>query len=545
MPDIKLPSEPTPSDSIDSDTYGSDNSNLESSTPPAYKNGESKPLATIDITDKKKAMEAFKELLKEKNVPSNSTWEQALKLIASDPRYGTLKQLNEKKQAFNAYKVQKQKEEKEEERRKLKQNKEELEKFLMTCEHMNSTIKYAKAEKLFAHLSVWSNVPERDRRDIYEDIVVILEKREKEEAKNLRKRNIKVLKDILESMSKVTYKTRWSEAQKLLFKDPHFTQDMDLQNMDKEDALIVFEEHIRSLEKEHLEDLQKRKKWTKRQERKNRDLFLCLLDELHDQGKLNSTSLWVDLYSTISTDERFNALLLQEGSTPLDLFKFYVDDLKARFHEDKKIIKEIVKEKNFQVELKTTLEEFTDFLKEDKRFDSVDPTNVKLVFNNLIEKCEQKEKEKLKEEQKKIKKIEQSFKSLLKKLEINESVKYEDIKEKIVNEEAYLNVNDDKECERLFNEFLSQMQESCLHHVKKKKEKRKKNKRSRSVSSASENEESKMNKHEQSEQAGNGKTHSDEEARDLTEENGSKSSKKHKKSKKRKKQKSVRLFGLL
>ena len=31
------------------------------------------------------------------------------------------------------------------------------------------------------------------------------------------------------------------------------------------------------------------------------------------------------------------------GSTPLDLFKFYVDDLKARLHEDKKTIKEILK----------------------------------------------------------------------------------------------------------------------------------------------------------------------------------------------------------
>ena len=31
------------------------------------------------------------------------------------------------------------------------------------------------------------------------------------------------------------------------------------------------------------------------------------------------------------------------GSTPLDLFKFYVDDLKSRLHDDKKTIKEILK----------------------------------------------------------------------------------------------------------------------------------------------------------------------------------------------------------
>lgn len=31
------------------------------------------------------------------------------------------------------------------------------------------------------------------------------------------------------------------------------------------------------------------------------------------------------------------------GSTPLDLFKFYVEDLKARYHDEKRIIKDILK----------------------------------------------------------------------------------------------------------------------------------------------------------------------------------------------------------
>ena len=36
-------------------------------------------------------------------------------------------------------------------------------------------------------------------------------------------------------------------------------------------------------------------------------------------------------------------MLGQPGSTPLDLFKFYVEDLKARFSDEKKIIKDILK----------------------------------------------------------------------------------------------------------------------------------------------------------------------------------------------------------
>lgn len=43
--------------------------------------------------------------------------------------------------------------------------------------------------------------------------------------------------------------------------------------MDKEDALVVFEEHIRELEKEEEEDRDREKRRKKRLERKNRDNF--------------------------------------------------------------------------------------------------------------------------------------------------------------------------------------------------------------------------------------------------------------------------------
>lgn len=43
--------------------------------------------------------------------------------------------------------------------------------------------------------------------------------------------------------------------------------------MDKEDALIVFEDHIREMEKEEEEEKERDKKRNKRQQRKNRDNF--------------------------------------------------------------------------------------------------------------------------------------------------------------------------------------------------------------------------------------------------------------------------------
>lgn len=148
----------------------------------------------IEFKDKKEAIEAFKDFLREKNVPA-CTWEQCIKIISKDIKYNTFKKLNEKKQAFNAYKTQKQKEEKEEQRLKAKKSRENLEKFLMSHEKIDSTTKYYRCEEMFGTMEVWNSViPEPDRRDIYDDCIFNLTQREKEEARVLKKRNIKVLR---------------------------------------------------------------------------------------------------------------------------------------------------------------------------------------------------------------------------------------------------------------------------------------------------------------------------------------------------------------
>lgn len=157
---------------------------------------------------------------------------------------------------------------------RLKKAKEDLEQFLLESDRMTSTTKYYKCEEMFGNLEVWRAVGDSDRRDIYEDVIFNLAKREKEEAKQLKKRNTKRLAQVLDTMTEVTYKTTWQEAQALLLQHPAFAEDADLLEMEKEDALIVFENHIRQLEKDEEEEKECEKKRRKRQERKNRDGFI-------------------------------------------------------------------------------------------------------------------------------------------------------------------------------------------------------------------------------------------------------------------------------
>lgn len=77
-------------------------------------------------------------------------------------------------------------------------------------------------------VQVWKNVPEGERRDIYEDAIFHLSKREKEEEKALRKRNMKNLTRVLDSITDITHRTAWTEAQQLLLDNPSFAEDNDL-----------------------------------------------------------------------------------------------------------------------------------------------------------------------------------------------------------------------------------------------------------------------------------------------------------------------------
>ncbi|XP_066432111.1 pre-mRNA-processing factor 40 homolog A isoform X3 [Eleutherodactylus coqui] len=504
---------------------------------------EKAPKKTYTWNTKEEAKQAFKELLKEKRVPSNASWEQAMKMIINDPRYSALAKLSEKKQAFNAYKVQTEKEEKEEARLKYKEAKEAFQRFLENHDKMTSTTRYKKAEQMFTELDVWNGISERDRLEIYEDVLFYLAKKEKEQAKQLRKRNWEALKNILDNMANVTYCTTWSEAQQYLMDNPTFAEDEELQNMDKEDALICFEEHIRALEKEEEEEKQKTLLRERRRQRKNRESFQVFLDELHEHGQLHSMSSWMELYPTISSDIRFANMLGQPGSTALDLFKFYVEGLKARYHDEKKIIKDILRDKGFVVELRTTFEDFVTVISSTKRATTLDAGNIKLAFNSLLEKAEAREREREKEEARKMKRKESAFKSMLKQAAppIEVDSVWEEVRERFIKEPAFEDITLESERKRIFKDFVHALEHECQHHHSKNKKHSKKSKkhhrkrsRSRSGSESEEEEENHTKKKRQRSDSRSGSEHSTS----GESEKSYKKAKKHKKKSKKRRHKS-------
>lgn len=437
---------------------------------------------------KKRQAERFRDLLRDKynegKISSTCNWEHAVKHIQGDPRFRILTKVSEKKQLFNAWKVQRQKEERDEKRLAIKKAKEDLEKWLQDHPKMKPGLKYMRAREIFGKEAVWQAVHEDDRQDIFREALAYVTKRDADLNRETRKRNIKALAEILESMDQITYKTTWAQAQRLLIENPQFADDTTLQSMDKEDALIVFEEHIRQAEKEHAEIKEAEERRVKRQERKVREDFQKFLQELHKKGELTSMSLWSSLYPVISSDPRFDAMLTQDGSTPLDMFKFYVEELKEQYGQDRRVIKDILSDQKKVVQVDTTFEEFSKWVTSAEKGLVVDHGNMKLCYNSLVEKAESKEREAEREEARKKRRQESEFRHLLRAHQpaIEATSEWATVRAKIEKEKAFSVIDSEELRIKYFEDYKRSLGESCAHHhsvsKKKKKDKKKKGRRS-------------------------------------------------------------------
>jgi len=132
---------------------------------------------------------------------------------------------------------------------------------------------------------------------------------------------------------------------------------------------------------------------------------------------------------------------------------------------------------------------------EDKRSATLDAGNVKLTFNSLQEKAEAKERERIKEELRKGKKLETAFRNLLNERSVGEESTWEDVRGNLEGDAAFEAIAQEYERVRIFKEFIKDLEETCGHNhgrpkkTKKSKKEKKKSKQLDSSASSADSEE--------------------------------------------------------
>ncbi|XP_062555655.1 transcription elongation regulator 1-like isoform X2 [Armigeres subalbatus] len=145
-------------------------------------------------------MKSFKEMLKEKEVSAFSTWEKELHKIVFDPRYLLLTS-KERKQVFEKYVKDRAEEERKEKKNKMKQKREEFRSLLEAANlHGKSSFsefaqKYGKDDRFKVIEKI------RERESLFNEFIVEVRKREKEDKQNRKEQVIVLLPLLLEILS--------------------------------------------------------------------------------------------------------------------------------------------------------------------------------------------------------------------------------------------------------------------------------------------------------------------------------------------------------
>lgn len=438
-------------------------------TPLEEKTSEEEPVV---YATKMEAKNAFKSLLESANVESDWTWDQTMRLIINDKRYGALKTLGERKQAFNEYLNQRKKFEAEGKRVKQRKARDDFLAMLEECKELTSSTRWSKAILMFEDDERFKSVERpREREDLFENYLVELHKKEKAKAAEEHKRNVAEYRAFLESCDFIKATTQWRKVQERLEDDERCCR------LEKIDRLDIFQEYIRHLEKEEEEQKRMQKEQARRQERKNRDGFRKMLEEHVADGTLTARTRWRDYCAQIKDSQDYLAVASNtSGSTPRELFDDVIEELEKQYQDDRTQIKEAVKSGKIPMTTSWTLEEFQTAILEDDALKGISTINIKLIYDDQIERLREKEQKEAKKRQR----LGENFSDLLYSIkEISASSTWDDSKQLFEDSQEFRALDSETYAKELFEECVVHLKERLKEKERLREEEKAKRERER------------------------------------------------------------------
>ncbi|KAG9235628.1 formin binding protein-like protein [Amylocarpus encephaloides] len=414
-----------------------------------------------DYSTFEEAEAAFLKLLRRSQVDPNWTWEQTMRSIIKDPQYRALKDPKDRKAAFEKYAVEVRLQEKDRAKERIEKLRKDFATMLRSHPEIKHYTRWKTARPIIEGETIFrSSNDDDERRQLFEDYVIELKKANVERETTTRKAAMDELVDILKAIDLEPY-TRWSEAQGIIQSNQRFQGDEKFKSLSKSDMLTAFENHIKTLEKAFNDSRQQQKNQRSRRERQNRDRFLALLQELKAANKIKAGSKWSQIHPMILQDDRYQAMLGQSGSTPLDLFWDMVEEEERALRSTRNDVLDVLDDRRFEIQQKTTFEEFLALMQNDRRTANIDRDALSLIFERLHEKASRRSEDDKHQAERQQRRAVDSLRSLIKHLEppVRLDDTYERVKPRIERTEEYLAVTSDELRRSAFEKVIRRLKE--------------------------------------------------------------------------------------
>ncbi|KAM0787405.1 hypothetical protein ACM66B_003489 [Microbotryomycetes sp. NB124-2] len=419
------------------------------------------------------AEQAFIEMLREKGVTPNWSWEQVMRETITEPMYKALKTLSERKVAFEKFCIDQQKYEQQTREESLAKCRKDWNKALdkmnggPTSEHGVKvwwSFERARRELESKYQDVWA-LPRNDeeRNILFNEYIDNLKKKEETEKKERRSKNMDKITKILQGLElDLAGTVRWQDVRNAVISTPEWTRDSELQKIEPIDVLIVYEDELRKAEKEANEARSKQNEERRRKHRKAREAFMAFLEELKSANHIAAGTTWKSVYPVISQDARYHNLLGVPGSSPIDLFWDVVDELDQQFDDEMRQVEDVLAREQLQVTDETTFEQFQETIDKDSKVAAMDYATKRAAFERLRARRARLLKEERRKAERRVRELVDDLRYAYKKLDppVDLESSYEDNLNRIKETTEFQALEGDEDSRRLaFDKFVRRQKE--------------------------------------------------------------------------------------
>lgn len=265
-------------------------------------------------------------------------WERAMLDIMSDPRYGSLRTMDEKKRAYAEWCERGRRAEDataRAERKKLRDDFARLVAEKLEAADSGGRTTYADLRPLLTRDPRFAALDDdNERAEVFSECLRRREREQQAAARVARKEEIGRFKEMLQKDTHLTPQTQWRKV------CDKYLSAFEFKELRPADAAGYFDAYMRSLDREKQLEERLRKEENERRCRFSRDAFRDLLTEQVTRETITLDTKWKAFKPTIRDEPRYKALKSRSysGLGPEELFDEAVGILRARYEADEEIM---------------------------------------------------------------------------------------------------------------------------------------------------------------------------------------------------------------
>ncbi|KAK9325594.1 hypothetical protein V1517DRAFT_313765 [Lipomyces orientalis] len=408
--------------------------------------------------------ESFAAMLKSHNIDYTWSWSRALKELVTDERFTAISDAQSRKAAFDRFVEKSRNEAGEIAKETLARRQNDFLKVLERMETVKPFSRWKTIQPILVGRAEYQSLEPEQAHAIFLDYVTKLRNIDREVQAKLRDDALELMREYFEQQvgSTIDIFTKWHDVRERMKHDTYLRSEQKIvKGLNMLDILSVYEECMKDVETRFLEE-RKDVKWTKRtSERKNREEFVKLLEgHIHD-GKITAETRWMDIYPLIKDDGRFDNIVGQEGSTPLDLFWDMVEKINKELRIKRDILLDVLEDRHFQFTDKTTFEEFEKVLATDVRAAEIEQPVHMSLFEKQRSRVLRKLEEDRHQEERRLRRRIDALRSVMRHLEppMTGQSTWEEIRERIKDTSEFLAVDSEENRKLAFEKQLIRVKE--------------------------------------------------------------------------------------